>query len=149
MSLFRRNFPYLRVFFLPDTRNLTMRMRSVILTVLAAIPLGLSLWTVTAAMARQPFDGNWSVLIVTDGGDCDRAYRYALHIVNGRITYGDTAFNVSGHVDPSGHVHVSVGAGGQRATGTGQISGNSGQGQWTGHSSTSACTGHWEAERRG
>ena len=35
-------------------------------------------WTATLAQARGPFDGTWSVLIVTDSGSCDRAYRYAL-----------------------------------------------------------------------
>jgi hypothetical protein len=126
-----------------------MKARRAILAVLAAVPMGLSLWTATDAMARKPFDGNWSVLVVTDGGSCDRAYRYALRIVNGRVTYDDPAFNISGHVDASGHANVSISAGGQHAGGSGQLSGNSGQGQWTGRSSTSACSGHWEAERRG
>jgi hypothetical protein len=106
-------------------------------------------WTAPAAVAGTPFDGRWSVLIVTDAGNCDRAYRYALNIVNGRITYDDPSFNISGHVDTRGHVRVSVGAGGERAIGTGELSGDSGGGLWTGYSSTSACSGHWEAERRG
>jgi len=99
-------------------------------------------------MARTPFDGAWSVLIVTDAGGCDRAYRYALHIVNGKVSYDDPSFNVSGHVDAHGHVSVTISAGGQRASGSGRLSGNSGDGLWSGHSSTSQCSGHWEAERR-
>ena len=34
----------------------------------------------TESPARTPFDGAWSVLIVTTKGDCDRAYRYGVTI---------------------------------------------------------------------
>lgn len=102
-----------------------------------------------AAPARTPFDGKWSVLIVTDAGTCDRAYRYALDINKGRVSYNDPSFNVSGHVDSRGNVSVSVSAGDDRANGTGQLSGDYGSGDWTGHSAVSACSGHWQAERRG
>ncbi len=108
-----------------------------------------SLWTAPAAIARASFDGRWSVLIVTDAGTCDRAYRYALNIIDGRVTYDDPSFSVSGHVDARGHVSVNVSAGGERASGTGELSGDSGRGLWRGYSSTSACSGYWEAERRG
>jgi hypothetical protein len=128
---------------------MAVRKRSIIVAGLAAMLLGGSLMTAPPAVARTPFDGNWSVLIATDAGTCDRGYRYALHIVNGRITYDDPSFNISGHVDGRGHVSVSVGAGGQQASGSGQLSGDSGQGMWSGRSSTSQCSGHWEAQRRG
>ena len=109
----------------------------------AALP-----WTTQAALARGPYDGTWSVLIATDSGSCDRGYRYALRIADGRISYDDPSFNVSGHVDPRGNVTVGVSAGGQSAHGTGHLSGDYGDGHWSGRSSTSACSGHWEAERR-
>ena len=126
-----------------------MQKRSVINAGLTALLLGGSLWIAPAAAARAPFDGAWSVLIITDAGTCDRGYRYALRIANGRIYYTDSSFDVSGHVDARGHVNVSVSAGGQRASGSGHLSGDSGDGVWSGHSSTSQCSGHWEAERRG
>jgi hypothetical protein len=126
-----------------------MKTRNVVVILSGAIALSASLWAAPAAMARRSFDGAWSVLIVTDSGDCDRAYRYALRIANGRISYDDPSFNVSGRVDPRGHVNVTVSAGSERASGSGQLSGDSGQGNWSGRSSTSACSGHWEAERRG
>jgi hypothetical protein len=128
---------------------MAMVKRSVIFAGLAAVVLGGSLMTAPPAVARMPFDGTWSVLIATDAGTCDRGYRYALHIVNGRISYDDPSFNISGHVDRSGHVNVSVSAGGQHANGSGQLSGDSGEGMWSGHSATSQCSGHWEAQRRG
>jgi len=128
---------------------MTMNMRSVCLAVLGVVALSGSLWAKPAATTRTPFDGAWSVLIVTDSGTCDRAYRYALHIVNGRITYDDPSFTVSGHVDARGSTNVTVSAGSERASGSGQLYGDHGEGQWSGRSSTSQCSGHWEAERRG
>ncbi len=122
---------------------------SVIFAGLTALTLAGSLCSAPAAVARTPFDGKWSVLIVTDAGTCDRAYRYALNIGNGRVSYDDPSFNVSGHVDARGRVSVSVSAGGQRASGTGELSGDYGHGLWIGQSSASTCSGHWEAERRG
>lgn len=128
---------------------MTVDKRSAVLAGLTAVTVAASLWAAPAAAARMPFDGKWSVLIVTDAGTCDRAYRYALDISNGRVSYNDPSFNVSGHVDPSGRVTVNVSAGGERASGFGQLSGDYGHGQWSGNSSSSACSGHWEAERRG
>ena len=44
----------------------------------------------TAAAATQ--DGNWSVLIITDKGDCDHGYRYGLTVASGHVRYrGDSA----------------------------------------------------------
>lgn len=117
----------------------------------AAIALQVPLWLAAgpAAQARMAFDGNWSVSIITDSGEtCDRAYRYALHISDGRITYDDPAFTVSGSVAPNGQVRVVVRSGQQQAVGTGRLSGDSGEGQWSGQSPSARCSGHWEAERR-
>ena len=105
-------------------------------------------WTATPAQARGPFDGNWSVLIVTDSGSCDRGYRYALRIANGRIYYDNPSFNVNGQVNARGQVSVTVSAGGQSASGTGRLSRDYGQGTWIGRSAADQCSGHWEAERR-
>jgi len=123
--------------------------RSVILTGFSAAVVTASLFGLPQATARTAFDGAWSVLIVTDRGTCDRAYRYALRIDNGRVYYDNPNFSVSGGVDGAGRVRVGLGAGGQSATGSGRLSGNFGQGSWSGHSATSQCSGHWEAERRG
>jgi hypothetical protein len=126
---------------------------SIIVASLAAAVLGTLFWalpwTAPAAFARGPYDGTWSVLIVTDSGTCDRGYRYALRIADGRIYYDDPSFNVSGQVDARGNVSVGVRYGQQYANGSGQLSGDYGDGRWSGRSPTSQCSGHWEAERRG
>ncbi len=130
-----------------------MSKRTTLLTTAAAAialsSLGAVLWPAPPAQARTPYDGAWSVLIVTDAGTCDRAYRYALRIADGRVFYDDPSFNVAGRVDGRGRVSVSVSAGGQQANGSGRLSANYGNGRWSGRSSTSQCSGHWEASRRG
>ncbi|HYQ08894.1 MAG TPA: hypothetical protein VER26_18285 [Xanthobacteraceae bacterium] len=122
--------------------------RSVIVAGLSALLAAAWLWASPSAVASTRFDGAWSVLIVTDQGTCDRAYRYALRIADGRVYYDDPSFSVSGGVDGAGRVQVGLSAGGQSANGYGRLSGNYGEGSWSGHSSTSQCSGHWQAERR-
>ena len=75
--------------------------------------------------ATKPnFDGTWSVLIVTEKGTCDRAYRYPVKIENGSVGYaGSASFNVSGKVGDNGSVTVTVSRGSQSAKGTGRMSG--------------------------
>ena len=37
------------------------------------------------ATAKSAYDGDWSVLIVTERGTCDRGYRYPVKIANGVV----------------------------------------------------------------
>jgi hypothetical protein len=112
----------------------------------------LALSTVPAAPAPMPaakpgFDGSWSVLIVTEKGTCDRAYRYPVKIENGAVGYaGSASFTVSGKVDLKGAVTVTVARGSQSATGTGRMSDSDGTGTWI--AATGECSGTWTAERR-
>jgi hypothetical protein len=86
------------------------------------------------------------VSIVTEKGDCDRAYRYPVRIFKGVLANaGDTAFTISGKVAPTGAITVTVSAGGKSANGAGRLAGDMGGGNWTG----GACSGTWTAERRG
>ena len=103
---------------------------------------------VAPAFARTPYDGTWSVSIITDAGDCQGSFRYAVTIVDGRLLYNDPDFDVFGEVDGHGAVIVRIKAGESEANGTGRLSGNYGDGEWSGRSSTMSCSGHWEAERR-
>jgi hypothetical protein len=100
----------------------------------------------TSSFAVPRYDGLWSVSIVTEKGDCDRGYRYPVRIANGTlINAGDQTFTISGRVNPSGAITVSVSAGGKSANGTGKLAGDIGGGQWRG----GECSGSWTAERRG
>jgi hypothetical protein len=103
----------------------------------------------TTAPARTVYDGTWSVLIVTQRGNCDRAYRYGVQIVNGQVVYGGGIVNFSGRVSSGGVVRVAVSSGNARANGSGRLNRNTGRGSWSGISGGDRCSGYWEAERRG
>ncbi len=115
----------------------------------AAVALALAAGT-PAQAGRMSFDGAWSVVVVTDYGSCERAYRYGVEIVNGQVFYrGGGGVNIFGRVTPRGQVTVEVRQGNQQAVGTGRLSEDSGGGRWSGASAELQCAGHWIAERRG
>src|SRR5262245_749726 len=131
-----------------------MRLLEVAMTNPARFVLrALTLATLTAAtayatlpaQAKTNFDGNWSVVIITEKGTCDRSYRYPVKISNGSVGYaGGASFDVSGRVGPNGKVTVTVSRGDKRASGFGQLGADSGGGSWSG----GECSGTWQAERR-
>ncbi len=105
------------------------------------------------ALAQQgavaKFDGRWSVEVITEQGDCDRAYRYAVAIDNGQVRYaGSENFQVSGKVQPNGAVQGTIGRGGDRVTVSGKLEGANGGGTWKAAGNTQ-CSGRWNAEKRG
>jgi hypothetical protein len=101
----------------------------------------------TESPARTPFDGAWSVLIVTTKGDCDRAYRYGITIENGDVVYDGGVVSLSGRVAGSGAVRVIVKSGNARANATGRLNRRAGSGGWHGNSGQNVCSGYWQASR--
>ena len=119
------------------------------LALLAGLLAGVAASAHPAPGHAAAFDGNWSVLIVTEKGDCDRGYRYPINVANGRVKYtGQAGVNVSGTVAPNGAVQVSIRMGDAGADGTGRLSPDGGSGKWRGAGPGGTCAGHWEAERR-
>jgi hypothetical protein len=128
------------------------------------LSMALVLATTLAASAKTPkakappqprpapavnYDGRWSVVIITDAGSCDRAYRYGVRISGGRLYYeGDSAAVINGQVDARGNVVVSLRYGQSSANGSGHLTESDGEGRWQGASTSSSCSGRWEAERR-
>jgi hypothetical protein len=103
----------------------------------------------SAAQAQQKFDGRWSVLVLTEKGECDKAYRYPIAIEKGRVRYaGEASFSISGQVATSGAVQGNITSPQGRADVRGRLSGASGAGTWT-VSGSRNCSGRWEAEKRG
>ena len=128
---------------------MSSRSASRILVALSAVAASFIAAPASAA-AQGAFNGTWSVLIITDKGPCDRAYRYPIRVTNGRVSYaGQADFDLNGQVAPNGAVRVTVSRGEQRASGSGRLFGNSGGGSWRGAGSQSACSGTWTAEKRG
>lgn len=100
---------------------------------------------VTTAHAATPFDGNWSILAVTESGPCDRAYRFPVRVANGRITYAGTASTTAtGSVDRGGRVKVNFSHGDRILLASGRARADAGAGRWT----SKSCKGNWTAERR-
>jgi len=128
-----------RIPFLPAIRQVSA-VSAIVAAILAAPP---------PAGAQAAFNGIWSVLIITDSGPCDRAYRYPVRINNGRVTYaGQADFNVTGRVSPTGAVEVTVSRGRQRADASGRLVAGAGSGTWRGDGSSRTCAGTWTAEKR-
>jgi hypothetical protein len=101
----------------------------------------------TESPARSPYDGAWSVLIVTTRGECDRAYRYGVTIANGNLMYDGGVVNLYGRVAGNGAVRVTVTSGNARANGTGRLNRSAGSGGWAGFSGQNRCSGYWQASR--
>ncbi|HEX8165271.1 MAG TPA: hypothetical protein VF601_05720 [Beijerinckiaceae bacterium] len=96
------------------------------------------------------FDGNWSVEVITEKGECDKAYRWPVIVQNGRARYGGPEnFNVSGQIAPNGAVSGVISRGQDRANVRGRLSGGWGQGTWTAAGGSRTCSGRWNAEKRG
>jgi hypothetical protein len=98
------------------------------------------------AEARGLFDGDWSVVINTLRGDCDRSLRYSLRIVDNHVVAGEQSYQAAGRVEANGQIYVVVAEGGRSARGAGRLFGNNGRGQW--RTSTGQCAGIWTAVRR-
>jgi len=123
------------------------------MTKLAAIALSvplLALGWASPAFSAAKYDGNWSVVVITERGDCDRAYRYPVRVVNGTIQYlNEAGVSITGRVDGNGRLRATIRRGQQHAEGNGRLSTATGAGVWSGRDSIKQCSGRWEAERRG
>jgi hypothetical protein len=118
--------------------------------IVLAVAAGTLFASGTVADAQTRYDGRWSVLIITDKGACDRAYRYSVRIERGQIVYGGEAgVQFTGRVDGRGRLRARISRGQSSAQGSGRMSKDSGAGTWNGRSPTTQCSGRWEAERRG
>src|SRR5215470_16453931 len=94
------------------------------------------------ALAQQPFDGVWSVTIVTKSGSCEPTASSTLTVTDGRISAAGA--DVSGSIGREGLVRVSING----AYANGQLNGNTGSGKWNGASAGIPCSGRWEASRQ-
>lgn len=100
-----------------------------------------------SAVASQPFDGNWSVEVITDKGSCERVYRWDVVIANGRIaTAADMPTGATGVISPAGLVSASFVRGNDHMVASGSASGKWANGEWV--ASSLSCSGRWRAERR-
>ena len=102
----------------------------------------------TTALAATIYDGDWKVLILTQGGTCEPTLRHGVQIADGIINNGGGLATVQGRVTRKGAVRVTVRSGNQWANGSGLLSRNRGGGAWRGQGTNGTCRGSWVAERR-
>ncbi|WP_245334931.1 hypothetical protein [Bradyrhizobium mercantei] len=98
------------------------------------------------AQADSAYDGSWDLVFVTQRGECDPTYNFAVNITNGVVTHPNLV-RFSGHVTRSGAVRASVTVHEKYASGSGRLTRNSGRGTWNGHSGAARCSGYWTAQR--
>jgi hypothetical protein len=113
-------------------RNLFFSAAMVAVSALAAAP----------AAAQTPYDGLWSVTVVTKTGSCEPSSHSTLTVADGKVSAPGA--DVSGSVGHEGLVRVSI----HGAYANGQLSGNAGSGKWNGASAGVPCSGRWEASRQ-
>ena len=104
----------------------------------------------TTGMAQQRFDGRWSVKAIPEKGACRRAHYYKVVVENGvpRNAVSRRTTSVTGRLDPSGRVRVSLQRRGAQVDVTGNLAAHSGSGHWT-IAGRIDCSGRWTAAKRG
>ena len=118
---------------------------------LAAAILAAVFMSGAAEAPTGKFDGRWSVEVITEKGECDKAYRWPVVVEGGRARYGGPEnFNVSGSISSNGSVSGVISRGQDRANVRGRLATNGwGSGTWTASASSRSCSGRWNAEKRG
>ena len=106
--------------------------------------LAATLATSGLAAGVPPYDGVWSVSIVTEQGFCNNGFKYSIHIKDSTLSNGgDAPAVISGTVTGHGSLSVAIVHGYNSATGSGQLSARNGNGKWK----AASCSGYWTAER--
>jgi hypothetical protein len=133
-----------------DDRCEFLGMRGVIIKVaLAAALMGLATAGKPTAAFAGEHDGDWTVRVFTEQGNCDRTYSYQVRVSNGRIIYTSyTSVSLSGTISPQGEVMVNIRHFDEGAHGSGLLNRHTGIGDWRGAGKRGVCSGRWEAHRR-
>src|SRR3954447_1007237 len=106
----------------------------------SVLALAVTVSTAGVAAAGTPYDGRWSLSIVTQRGACD-TYNFPVNITNGAVTFPGLA-PASGRGGKGGAGRVYGAAGHQAASGFGQLSQGSGSSRWSGKSADRAVLRH-------
>jgi hypothetical protein len=101
----------------------------------------------TQTRAGTPFDGAWSVVVMTTAGSCDASFRFSGQIVNGEISYAYNTLEVTGRVVASGAAWVRVKRGTDHGEAHGKLTPTHGSGTWSGQGPQGRCAGTWTATR--
>jgi hypothetical protein len=94
------------------------------------------------AGSDNKFDGNWSLSVVTEKGDCD-AYTWTVVVAGNKLQrIEQLPIGASGSIDSRGQARFQVAS---MVTAAGQMQDTSGSGRWDAPSRS--CSGRWRAAR--
>ena len=96
--------------------------------------------------ALRAYDGTWNVVFASTRGNCSSGYSVPFTVAGSRVSSAGGG-RVSGSVNRSGAVAVTVSVGASHARGGGQLAGSSGAGSWRGIITGDRCSGTWRATR--
>lgn len=116
-------------------------MRNVLLALMLSTGLA-------GAASASELDGPWSVVIVTQEGDCDPAYRAELTIEGTRVIYagGPAApAGVVGTASKNGKISIAFKNDQGSLSASGSMKGQNGSGTWR---ASNGCSGRWKADKR-
>lgn len=108
----------------------------------SAFALTAAALAIAPANAQTPYDGLWTVTVVTKNGTCEATSRSTLTVADGKVSAAGE--DVTGSIGREGLVRVSI----HGAYANGQLSGNAGSGKWNGASAGVPCSGRWEASKQ-
>ncbi len=98
------------------------------------------------ANAATPYDGYWTVSIMTHRGTCDRVTSVSVNIRDGRLDGANGA--LAGSVAGNGALRAVMGGGDSRGNASGRLAAaGRGGGSWSGVRSSGPCSGKWSAQR--
>lgn len=94
------------------------------------------------AGSDNKFDGNWSLSVVTEKGDCD-AYTWTIVVSDNQLRRIESAFiSASGAIDARGQARFQVAS---VVTASGQMNTATGRGHW--EAPSKSCSGRWQAAK--
>jgi hypothetical protein len=124
------------------TRKLTAK--AGVLTAWLGLVVAATSW---AAVAQEPFDGNWLVRVNGAVGECRVAYSLAFQVTDGEVVYvGKNRASANGRVKRHGELAVQIVGAGDEVLAIGKLKGSGGAGQWT--NAAAGCGGTWTAEKK-
>ncbi|WP_413776420.1 hypothetical protein [Rhodopseudomonas sp. P2A-2r] len=86
------------------------------------------------------------MVFATTAGNCSSGYSVPFNVAGRRVSSAGGG-KVTGGLGRSGVVAVRISVGASKASGSGQLNGNSGAGHWSGIISGDRCSGSWQATR--
>ena len=123
-------------------------MRSFALSTAVAI---LSSAAAPAVAASSPYDGAWSMVLVTTSGHCG-VIKIGMAVNRGNIAATNGKFvmhkiALAGRISGSGATKINGVAGPRQAIGIGRFTRAKGGGKWNGTGPSGVCSGYWVADR--